>query len=57
MDVFAGLEGPARLFEVMAIGGGDVDGLDLAVGQEVGKVAVCFGNAEVGGGALGLLGG
>ena len=57
MDVFAGLEGLACLLEVMAIGGGDVDGLDLAVGQEVGKVAVCFGDAEVGGGALGLLGG
>ena len=57
MDVFAGLEGLACLLEVMAIGGGDVDGLDLAVGQEVGKVAVCSWDAEVGGGALGFLGG
>ena len=57
MHVFAGLEGLACLLEVMAIGGGDVYGFDLAVGQEVGKVAVCFGDAEVGGGALGFLGG
>ena len=57
VDVFAGLESLACLLEVMAIGGGDVDGLDFAVGQQLGKTAVGFGDAQVGGGTAGFLGG